>query len=236
MREFVATLLALVLPSPEREKYERETPLDVPFWSLLLGFAMIASCAVYLVDDYFKTLPLLGEMTFGEGDGKAAALAVGGGTTDQRIAYNLSGALTVITWWLQPHVILGFLVAIAGGARVVAYLAARQSLGDPWVYVAVRLGQALQRKNEAQRLEQSLGPLRPDRFLPAEGKDQWLLSARSRPDWQVGFSVDLAGEIYRIAAIELKPPAGERGNVYHYHLREQPEGQMIRRLVAYQPR
>lgn len=236
MQELVATVLALVLPSPERERQERRTRFDVPFWSLLLGILQLVGAFVYLSDDYLATLPKLATMTFGDGSGEMAAKAVGAGSRDERIAYNLSGALTVWAWWLQPHVLLGVMVALTGGARLIGFAVTRQVVGEPWAYLLVRLGQALRRRQDEGAHRLSLGPVRPDRFLSGEGGEQWLLSARPRLDWQVGHSVEIGGEIFQIAAAELRKPAGESGNVHHYLLRPQPLGQMIRRMVAYEPR
>jgi hypothetical protein len=228
----LATVPALLLPAPERERYERLSPLDVPFWSLLLGLAELFGSFAYLVGDYFRFMNAIVAGNVGLFGDKA----IGGAGFDERLAYNWSGAFNVLQWYLQPHVLFFFLVAITGGARLVAWLATRESLGEPLVYVAMRIFQAFGRRQQATQLQMSLGSERPDRFLPGETGDRWLLSARARPDWQVGYSVDVEGEIFQIAAIELKVPPGEKGKVFFYHLREQPQGQLIRRLVAYQPR
>lgn len=232
MGPILATVPALLLPSPERERYERMSPLDVPFWSLLLGLAELFGAFSYLVDDYLVTMTAIaaGNAEF-FGDA-----AIGGTSFDERLAYNWSGAFNVLLWYLQPHVMFAFLVAITGGARLVAFLVTREALGEPLAYPLVRLAQALNRRKQAEQLHLSLGRDQPDRFLAGEDGDRWLLSARVRADWQAGYSVELGGEIFQIAAVELKAPEGERGKVFFYHLRPQPQGQLIRRLVAYQPR
>ena len=223
------TLLAMILPAPERLDHERRSLLDVPFWSMLLGWAQLAGAFVYLVNNYLFTLRSIGSVN-------AAVFAAAPNDFEHRLAYNWSGAFNAVLWLVQPTTLFGFLVAGTGLLRLVAFASGRESLGEPLVYLGLRIGQLFRRKKAEKSLAMSLGRERPDRFLPGENGHRFLLSARQRPDWQVGLSVDFGDELLQIVGVELKVPEGETGKVWFYELREQPANELIRRMVAYDPR
>lgn len=231
MGELIATFWALVLPLPERERYERKTYLDVPFWSFLLGWLQIFGAFFLLFEDYFVTMrSIMGET--GEVMGGAANSA----NFDERLAYNWLGALNAVLWLLKPYTLFCFLVFATGVLRIASFISSRDSLGEPLFTLGLRISQRMKARRAEGDLQASLGPERPDRLLPGEAGEKILLSARQRVDWQNTVSVDFEGEIFQIVSGELKCPEGENKMVWVYHLREQPEGQLIRRLVRYEPR
>jgi hypothetical protein len=125
---------------------------------------------------------------------------------------------------------------VVGVLRIAAFWSTREAIGEPLGYLALRLSQAIGRGRRAGRRRLSLGPARPDRFVPGAPGELLLLSARERPEWQEGRAVEIAEIFYRIAGSELKVPNGEIAKVYVYRLIELAPNEMIRRLVAYERR
>ena len=231
MRELLSTFLALVLPLPERQRYEREVSADIPFWSLLLGLLEIFAAFFVLVDDYFATMTNIMAQT-----GAVMGDAANSANFDERLAFHWLGALNAVLWFFQPFTLFFFLVFATGVLRIASFISSRDALGEPLAVLVLRLSQAIGNRYAETKVQVSLGPERPDRFLPGEAGDRILLSARERFDWQAGFSVDLDGEIFQIVSGGLNCPEGEDKKVWIYHLRRQPEGQLIRRLLPYEPR
>ena len=232
MNEWLAAFLAIVLPAPEREAYERRTRLDVPFWSFLLGCAELAVAFFYNFENYFVSMREIAS-------GNAMALgqqAIGGGSFDERLAYNWSGVINVLAWFIRPDVLFFFLVALVGVLRIAAFFGSREAIGEPLAYLALRLSQVLGRRGQEGRRRLELGPDRPDRLVPGGPGELLLLSARERADWQPGRAVEIGEIFYRIAGAELKAPDGETAKVFVYRLVELPANELIRGLVAYERR
>lgn len=231
MNEWLAAFLAIVLPAPERESYERRTRVDVPFWSFMLGCLELAAAFFYNIENYFVSMQQVAA-----GNAGLLGAKMSGGSFDERLAYNWSGLINVLAWFIKPDVLFFFLVAVVGVLRIAAFWSSREAIGEPLVYVGLRLAQAADRGRQDGRRQLSLGPLRPDRFVPGAPGELLLLSARGRPDWQEGRAVEIGEVFYRIAGAELKAPDGETAKVFVYRLVELPPNELIRGLVAYERR
>lgn len=216
-------LLAALLPSPERERYARDHGLDVPRWSLIVGLGqLIGGALLFLVVG-------LGFVRTGSVAGGLALLQnwQPGLTTTHMQGM---GLIHWLAWFIHPASWpLSYLAAL-GFIRCVAFVATREAVGDPLVLAGMRIVQRRRSRRAELDFRQRLGPVRPDRLLPAGDRELVILSAREKP-WTDAVTIEHRGRYYKCVDVEWKPD--DRWQVLAYRLREEPPGAIIRRIVRY---
>jgi hypothetical protein len=218
----LAGWVAALLPPPARDRLAREHGVDVPRCSLALGLAQLA-------------LGLLGFMSGGIAYMRGASLSLswllienwepGVSTTDMQGG----GLVSWLGWFLHPLAWLTGFVALTGLVRIVAFVATREPVAEPLVWLVVRLREAFVRRRDSRRRERDLGPPRPDRFVEDPDGRLVLLSCRERPEIHGGVTVEVDGRFWLFESVEDRPD-GE-WTCRAYRLRRQQEGELIRRLL-----
>jgi hypothetical protein len=226
LRVAAAGIAAALLPSPERERLQREHDISPPRWSFAIGLLeLIGGTWLFLA----------GALAYVAGQSTMLSLGLlshwqpGLSTTHFRGA----GLIAFLFWLLQPAAWLYAFVATVGLVRVVAFTATREAVGEPVVVVALRMLQHSRRRRAARRRERELGPIRPDRIERDDAGRLVVVSCREKPDWRDEVTIEIEGRFHRLVAVEERPHGD--GLELAYVLAEVDESELIRRLIRYAP-
>jgi hypothetical protein len=224
LREVAQGIVSALLPAPEREQFARRHGLDPPRWSALLGLGQLAS-----------GLPLFlyGGLTFMQIGFDAPARALLENWWPGLESTHFQGAMMLawFAWFVHPASWPLQYLALVGLARCLAFAISREAIGEPVVWAAVRVGQRLGVFVERRTLHRRLGPWRRDRIVQGGGSDLVVFSAREKPAWTPGTTVEFGDRFFQIIGRELRPDRGFES--YTYRLHQQDPAEIIRRLVRY---
>lgn len=218
--------VAAMLPSPERERFARPREIDAPRWSLEIGLLQgAAGAGLFMAAGLAYTRPA---------------------TTDQALIllrnwwpglstthFQSLGLINWLGWCLSPASWPFTYLALVGLLRCTAFAIAREAVGEPVVWAAIRTYQHLRRVRAARSREARLGPLRPDRVLRGKGTDVLVLTCRDKPEWTPTATIEIGDRFYRLLAVRERQD-GE-WSVIVYGLREQEPQAVVRGLVHYRP-
>jgi hypothetical protein len=232
MRGFWSTVLALVLPFPEREPYARESPVDLPFWSMVLGYAELLGAFGWMVGDlqsFFQRQTALHTEIF-------LANPRMHDNFDGALAFMWSGILVVLLWFLRPTTWLALSVVAVGGFRLIVFFTSREVSGELFAAIVLSIRKLIRRASDPARQLARYGPPdRPDRFRddPATPGLRQLITARQHPEWVDGATLEIGDTFYEILGGVPEQLEGELFLSWVYRLREQPGNHIIRRLISY---
>lgn len=228
----VAAVLALVLPSPEREPFARRTVLDIPFWSMMLGLVQVLGGTLYLFGDWHEEIHRItaeGMVVFAE------ARPGGARSFNEQLAVNWSGMLWSVFYFARPKTWLLASIPLVGMMRMITFAASREAAGELLVWLPLRIVQFFKGRVTQKVKNARFGPRRPDRFIHEPGSDLVLLTCRACEDWNENATIQIDDRFYRLIESGERRPPGERHDVYYYKLNEQGDNEVIRRLAAYAP-
>jgi hypothetical protein len=129
----------------------------------------------------------------------------------------------------MPTAWLGLSMMITALLREVNYFANHDSLGEPLVWLILRLRQIKERVDARRLVDRTLGPERPDRVILDDDGTPILLASRAKAGWDEYNTVRIEDSFFKIDAIEQRPD-GEYAAVA-YVLRELPEDEILRGVV-----
>ena len=224
VKHSLRSLLAAMLPSPERERYARDRALDAPRWSLGVGSVqLVAGTLLFLV--------------LGLGFIRTGSVAGGwylirnwqAGLTTQHMQG--MGLIHWLAWFVHPVSWPLVYVAVIGLVRLVAFVATREAVGEPLVLAGMRIVQRRRARKAELGFQQRLGPFRRDRIVPVGDRELLVLSSREKPEWTDTVTVTYDGRYFKCVEVGLQPD--DAWQVLAYRLREEPPGAIIRRLVRY---
>ena|GEM_PF-3217017 len=221
----VLGLMAALLPYPERDDFSRRHSIDPGIYSLLLGTVQAVGGVLGVV--------------FG-------GLAWIQGTVGTQSMFLLSrwfpglnnthlmgvGLLNGLAWLLHPYCWILLSISLTGAVRLAAFVAAGHAVGEPLVWLGLRLVQAGTRGRRKLRRTRELGPLRADRFHHDAKGRLVIVTSRDRPDWTSTITLLFDEEFYR-----LIDRATIRDGAHHavrYVFEPIPETALIRGLRPYQ--
>ncbi|HYQ82812.1 MAG TPA: hypothetical protein VEP28_02130, partial [Rubrobacter sp.] len=115
----------------------------------------------------------------------------------------------------------------------VAFGVSRDVVGEPLVWIGLRIAQAAGGLLGASRDQLRFGPERPDKILREPGADLVILSARPKPEWSERVTIEIEERFYRLRRAEER----QDGTwwVHAYVLDEAPSNEIIRALIRYVP-
>jgi len=219
-------LLAALLPAAERDALVRRGAEPL-IWSVLLGVVEFFAGGAMLVSDamaYFQ--PLADEAA-------ARIMEIDPRELRANPAYGHVGAVIWLAWLTEPYTWLLASVAVVGVVRLVAFGVSRDVIGEPLVWLAVRIGQAAGRFLRGSRDKLRFGPERPDRLIREPDGSLVVLSWQPKPDWNERVTIEIDERFYRLRRVEER----QDGTwwAYAYLLNEAPDNEIIRALVRYIP-
>jgi hypothetical protein len=224
-------LLAAVLPAAERAELARRYGAEPQRWSLALGFVELYLGARLLLANGFayfeaQSAALAGHLVDHVDPRQLASF-------DKRLAFTWSGSVMWLTWALRPLTWLLASIAVVGVARLVAFAVDHDAVGEPSVWLGLRVAQALRRAVTAGRSRQRQGPDRPDLLLHEPGCDLVVVSCRPKPEWNERITLAIGPRFFRLIGHEERPDRGFTGHAYR--LREADPAAVFRGLVRYEP-
>lgn len=223
-------LLAALLPAREREEMIRRRGVDPYPWSFVLGLGE------FLVGGYAVGSNALAYS-------RAASLAIATYVTEKmdpqqlndfgnRLAIMESGSLIWLTWVLRPITWLLVSIPLVGIARMIAFGVSRDAVGEPLVWMALRVADGARRLLSRLAFRRRFGPIRPDRLLREPGCDLVVLSSRAKPDWNERVTIEIGDRFFRLLRAEERRDRGWWAHAYL--LAEADPNEMIRGLIRYQ--
>ncbi len=222
-------LLAALLPAQERNELVRRGA-EPAGWSVLLGLAELFVAGSLLVSNaiaYFRPLADEAAGRIMEMDPRQL------GSNPDGASVGHVGAVIWLAWLSEPFTWLLICVASVGVGRLVAFGVSRDVIGEPLVWVAVRIGQAVGRILHGSRDLLRFGPERPDRVLCEPGYDLVVLSCRPKADWNERVTIEIEERFYRLRRVEER----QDGTwwAYAHLLKEAEPNEIIRALIRYIP-
>ena len=228
--EYLAGLLAALVPEDLRDDLVRRYGVDAPGWSCLLGVVETFGGMLWLVDDFLVRIRGLVDAQADVILAHAERSRLG---ADTALAASWGGMYAWFVWFVHPVTLLVTLSTGTGLVRLVAFWLTREAVAEPVVWAGVRLWQKLAVGPARAAAElQRFGPQRPDRVVPQDDGTLLVLTARPRPEWNELIAIEVDERFYRVAFVEQRLDGR-----YHWHahvLEELPESAVLRGLVRYE--
>jgi len=224
LRDAGLGLVCAVLPRPENERCARAWDVDAATWSGLVGLAQAPS---------FGLLFLFGAIACVQGVAPRLSMMLLENWVPEMTTEHIrgTGAIGLLVWFIHPLAWFFALEGLTGIARVVAFTASHEAVGEPLVWVGLRAAQLSRFTARRAARSRQLGELRPDRLVWGQGCDLEILSCRERPEWSDA-ALEVEGHFFRLLAREERPDAAN--TVLAYRFRELDPNEVIRGLVRYQ--
>jgi hypothetical protein len=231
MRQALYGLLGSLLPQPERGELERSRGGNPAAWSFALGIVEFVGGARLLYDDAMRVMVRLVAASSGalfeQLDARASK------DFDDWLAFTWSGALGWAAWAVRPWTWVLVSIPAVGLMRVVSYMSNQEAVGEPAVWLVLRLRAWARRRFAAASERRRFGGERADRVLRQADGSLVVLAARPRPEWNERVTIQVGERFYRVAEHRVRYEAGLAS--YGYTLREEDPNEIIRRLIVYQP-
>jgi hypothetical protein len=217
---------AALLPWPESEKCGRAWGVDVAPYSGLLGLIEGPGGAL---------LFFFGAIAYMQGASLALSDALlenwQPGLSTQH--FQGGGLIGLLAWCLHPMAWIFIIEGLTGTLRLISFATTRQPVGEPSVWLLLRLITLLRRATQRGIEARNMGPLRPDRLRwDAAGCDLEIVSCRQRDEWSGGIGLEVEGRFFRPLGSEERVEGPH--HVIAYRFEELDENEVIRRMVAYQ--
>jgi len=223
-------LTAALLPASERAALARRYEVDPAISSLLLGIAEFYLGGKVLLANamrFFETTTSdIANFVMERMDPRQLD------SFENKLAITESGAVVWIAWMIRPLTWLLFSIPLVGMVRLIAFAASRDTVGEPSVWLVVRIAQGVGSLVRALRDRLRFGPVRPDR-VHSEAGELVVLSCQPKADWNDRITIAIGERFYRVHGIEERPDRG--GWAHAYLLREADPNEIFRGLVRYEP-
>lgn len=223
-------LLAALLPAPERDGLIRRGA-DPALWSVLLGLVQLFLGSALLVSNALDTFQGLSDSVAGYALDKIDPRALN--SAENRYAVLGSGPILWLTWVARPTTWLLASVPLVGSARLIAFATTRESVGEPAVWLGVRLFQTAGRLLRGSQEKIRFGPDRPDRVLRERDGGLVVLSRHPKPDWNERVTLEIGDRFYRLVRTEERMDGSWWSHAYV--LQEADPSEVIRALIRYEP-
>ncbi len=221
---FAGGLVAALLPRPENERLGHAWEVDVAPFSMGLGLveAVVGGLGFLfggiaaMTGDIELLNRLLVENWF-----------PGLSTTH----FQGAGLVALLIWCTHPLAWLLALCGITGMVRVFTFVTTREAVGEPLVWLALRLVQAVRRSSTAAARLRRLGALRRDRLVWGRDGALVILTCRDRPDWSDSVTLELDGRFFRL--VDASDRVEGAHLVVAYRFAELGEHGVVRCPLAY---
>ena len=223
-------LLAALLPAREREELIRRRDADPYLWSFGLGLI-----------EFFVGGYAVGKNALAYSQAASSKIATyvmekmdphALNDFRNRLAITESGSVIWLTWLLRPITWLLISIPLVGIARMIAFGASRDAVGEPIVWMILRVAGGVRRLLDRHSFRHRFGPVRPDRLVREPGCDLVVLSCREKPDWNELVTIEIGERFFRRLRVEERPDRGWWA--YAYLLVEAEPNEVFRGLIRYE--
>ena len=225
---FLLDLAAALLPGPEREVLVRRgaEPAGISFF---LGVAELLGGALLLISNALATFQGMADSNAEFVVNKMDPRLLN--STAAKLAIVGNGPVLWLTWAAHPLTWLLASIPLVGLARLVAFGATREAVGEPLIWLPLRIFQGVGRLLRKSERRVRFGGQRPDRLL-REGDDLVILSSRPKPDWNERVTIEVEERFYRLRKAEERQVG--HAWAYAYVLAEAGPNEVIRGLVRWE--
>jgi len=231
----VETLWLVVLPAGRRRASARVTSLaHLPLASGLLGFAEVATGILVGLFLYLRFMHAFSDMAatnFFEQSQSDAGVEF-----NQRLAFNLSGAIGAVSFLVTPQAWLCIYLVVEGVVRMVTWLAGQSAVGCLAVYPVLGLAEHGLRRRRARQRAAAFGPAVPDRLEEnPSAAGEWALrvTAAAEKPWRAVDTIRIGDALYELASMKEAHVDGRLRLCYE--LRRWPSNRLVRSIVDYEP-
>jgi hypothetical protein len=221
---FAGGLVAAFLPRPENERLGRAWEVDVGRFSMGLG----------LVEAVVGGLGFMfGGLAAMTGDIAVLNMILLEGWFEGLSTAHFQGAglVALLIWCTHPLAWFLALVGVTGLARVFTWTTTGEAIGEPLVWLALRLVQAVRRSSTATARLRHLGPLRRDRLVWGHDGELVILTCRDRPEWSDNVTLELDGRFFRLVETSDRVEGAHLAVAHRFA--ELPEHSVVRRPLTY---
>jgi hypothetical protein len=223
--------LAALLPAAERDELYRRHGADPAVWSFLLGLLELFLGVRWLLASALSWSQAaangMADHVLNRMDPRLLD------SFENRLAIMEGGAVIWLTWALRPATWLLASIPVVGVARLVAFAVSRDAVGEPVVWLAVRMARGVRRLVGAVEDRRRFGPPRLDRVLCDPSGDLVVLSCRPKAEWNERITLAIGERFYRVQRVEERPDCGWQAHAYL--LQEAPPNEVFRGLIRYEP-
>lgn len=225
---FFLDLAAALLPGPEREVLVRRgaEPAGISF---LLGLAELLGGALLLISNALATFQGMADRNADYVVNQMDPRLLN--STAAKFAIVGNGPILWFTWAAHPLTWLLASIPLVGLARLVAFAATRESVGEPLIWLPLRIFQGIGRLLRKSERRVRFGGQRPDKLL-REGDRLVILSSRPKPDWNERVTIEVEARFYRLIKVEERQVG--HAWAYAYVLAEAEPSEVIRGLVRWE--
>jgi hypothetical protein len=227
---WLASLLAALLPEPERGALVRRHGGDPPRASMLVGATQFVLGARLVHDSVMSHLRRGAEAMSVEFLRLAETRQVRG---EEALGLTWGGAVLWLDWLLRPTSWLLLSLPVVGLLRAAAYLGPREAIAEPSVWAAARIVRAARRALGAASVRAEFGDAAAPDEVSVEGDAVLLVhTARPRAEWNDAVTIEVDGRFFRVARHDEVHLHGRRR--HRYRLAAAGEHDVIRRLLRYE--
>lgn len=226
IRGLAAGALAALLPQEERQRIEGRFQIQAAPWSMAFGFVeFFVGLGLFLsqgIDRMRGGASGISDELLRQGPNSLTSAHIGGG-----------GIVGWLSWLISPLAWLLLALAVIGGLRIANFVAHREAMAEPAVWLGVRgyrkAREALRRRKELRQL----GPIRPDRLSKRSDGQLRIVCCRAQAQWVLDATVRVDDAFYRVAS--LGTVKEQDGMAIAYELVPLPPGAVIRGRLTYSP-
>jgi hypothetical protein len=225
LRYLVRGVAAAMLPAPENRRAGVAWGVDVALYSMAVGLVEAVGGGLSFffgaIAFMMGSVPIFNTILLENWFPALSSTHIRGG-----------GLVALLVWCTHPLAWFFILEGVTGVVRIVAFATSREPVGEPVVWLVLRLDSLIGRGLRRERVARTFGPLREDRLVwrPRGGLE--IMTCRERPDWEEGTTLQVQDRFFRLGRAEER--AEGAFHVMVHHLQELEEHEVIRHPVPYE--
>ncbi len=223
VRNLLWGIVAALLPADDARKLADRVGANLPLASFLLGIVeAVVGLSLFLIGGTMWTVQAL--------DLGVPVLMENWHPGQTTMEYRGLGLVAYLSWLLHPMAWFLLMLALTGWARLAAYAAGGESVGEPLVCLCFALYRRSRAASRRAREAARRGPSRPERVVEGPGGIT-IISGKAHPEWTGSVTLERAERFYRL--VDCSEIQDGTWTALAYRFRETDERDVIRALVHY---
>ncbi len=216
--------VAALVPSPQNSRLGKAWEVDVGPFSMALGMveAVVGGLGF-----------LFGGIAAMTGDIKMLNMFLlsnwfpGMSTTH----FQGAGLIALFFWVTNPIALFLAFQGMTGIVRIFTFVTTRNAVGEPIVWLVMRIVAAIRGRIVKTSRKKDLGPLRRDRLVYGKEADLVIFACRERHDWNDAMTLAMGDRFFHLLDVEDRVEGAF--HVLAYSFTELDDREVIRRPVKY---